>query len=131
MRAVLVGLLMLASTYSVCANDYVVIGDDPGGEVHSFLQKYDRLRAAGTPVILDGECDSACTLVLTLPRGQVCAMPSAVLGFHGGSYIPGGPIDLAMSRKWATLYPPSVRPYFEHRELHYERASKFFRLCHG
>jgi hypothetical protein len=37
----------------------------------------------GDPIIIDGACLSACTLAIALlPRGQVCATPKAVLGFH-------------------------------------------------
>jgi hypothetical protein len=34
-------------------------------------------------IAIDGACLSACTLAIALlPRGQVCATPKAVLGFH-------------------------------------------------
>jgi hypothetical protein len=41
------------------------------------------VRQSGEPVAIDGECYSACTMLLgLLPRDQVCATPNAVLGFH-------------------------------------------------
>jgi hypothetical protein len=47
-------------------------------------------------IIIDGACLSACTLAIgLLPRGQVCATPKAVLGFHA-----------AWRRAVRTAYPP-------------------------
>ena len=59
------------------------ITGDPGGLVIDYVERFEAARASGEPVIIDGACLSACTLAIgILPRGQVCATPNAVLGFH-------------------------------------------------
>jgi hypothetical protein len=58
------------------------IAYDPGGELQSFIAKFDALRLAGAHVIIDGECISACTLVTSLPPSKVCITPRAELAFH-------------------------------------------------
>ena len=130
MRSLIAGLLLLASSAVVCADGAIVIGDDPGGNVQEYLQKYDALRQTHTPVILAGDCVSACSFVLTLPRSQVCALPGSRLGFHGASRTPGGPVDLKASKQIGRLfYPPSVRPYLNTPAVHYEPARRFFGPC--
>ena len=38
----------------------------PGGQVGPFLELFDRVRASGERVVIDGPCLSACTLVLSI-----------------------------------------------------------------
>src|SRR5258708_9013817 len=55
----------------------------PGGEVGSFLDLFERVRASGERVVIDGPCLSACTLVLSaVPNERICVTRRAVLGFH-------------------------------------------------
>ncbi|MEH2480526.1 hypothetical protein V1282_003883 [Nitrobacteraceae bacterium AZCC 2146] len=59
-----------------------------GGPVGPFLYLFERLRASGEPVVIDGPCLSACTLVLSaLPAGRICVTRRAVLGFHAARSI--------------------------------------------
>lgn len=60
----------------------IVIGDDIGGNINDHMKFYGRIRQAGIPVRVEGECNSACTLVMTLPREQACIAKTAVFGFH-------------------------------------------------
>jgi hypothetical protein len=56
---------------------------DFGGYVEEYKAKYQRIRETGERVIIDGICNSACTLVLGIvPLQRVCATPRASLGFH-------------------------------------------------
>lgn len=64
------------------AQKAVIIDDDGGGEVDTYLNWYQRLKASGVPVVLRGICESACGFVLMLPSRQVCVEPTASLGFH-------------------------------------------------
>jgi len=65
------------------ASATVRIISDPGGRVIDYLEWSEAARASGEPIIIDGPCLSACTLAIgMLPRGQGCATPKAVLGFH-------------------------------------------------
>ncbi|MGA7070176.1 hypothetical protein [Bradyrhizobium sp.] len=54
-----------------------------GGQVGPFLDLFERVRASGERVVIDGPCLSACTLVLSMvPRERICMTRRAVLGFH-------------------------------------------------
>ena len=55
----------------------------PGGKVGPFLDLFERVRASGERVVIDGPCLSACTLVLsTVPNNRICVTRRAILGFH-------------------------------------------------
>jgi hypothetical protein len=44
---------------------------------------FERVRASGERVVIDGPCLSACTLVLSaVPNERICVTRRAVLGFH-------------------------------------------------
>ena len=56
---------------------------DHGGYVEEYKSKYKHVRDAGERVIIDGICNSACTLVLGIvPMNKICVTPRASLGFH-------------------------------------------------
>ncbi|MBV9531075.1 MAG: hypothetical protein JO283_08410 [Bradyrhizobium sp.] len=60
---------------------------DLGGFVDDYKAKYKRIRDSGQRVIIDGVCNSACTLVLGIvPMNKICATPRASLGFHQAYY---------------------------------------------
>jgi hypothetical protein len=59
-----------------------------GGEVGSFLTLFERVRASGERVVIDGPCLSACTLVLDLvPGDRICVTRRAILGFHAARSV--------------------------------------------
>src|SRR6266567_8740445 len=59
-----------------------------GGQVGPFLDLFERVRASGERVVIDGPCLSACTLVLAMvPADRVCFTRRAVLGFHAARSI--------------------------------------------
>ncbi len=60
----------------------VRITRDFGGYVEEYKARYQRIAETGERVIIDGICNSACTLVLGIvPLQRVCATPRASLGF--------------------------------------------------
>lgn len=64
------------------AADYRVTRDH-GGLVEQYKTKYARIRDRGQRVIIDGICNSACTMVLGIvPLNRICVTPRASLGFH-------------------------------------------------
>ena len=73
--------IMLAG---VRAGDAAVrIGQDRGGRIGAYVDKYHGLRGSGEMVIIDGVCLSACTIVLgSVPRDKICVTSRAKLGFH-------------------------------------------------
>ena len=80
MRGLALILLVLSSIPAVA--DYRITRDH-GGLVDEYKAKYARLRDTGERVIIDGICNSACTLVLGIvPLRRICVTPRASLGFH-------------------------------------------------
>lgn len=112
----------------------VYINNDVGGDVNQFIAKYDSLRAVGTRVVLSGYCNSACTMVLSLPRNQVCVQPGAVLGFHAAFlHLEAPEITRQGTALMATHWTPAVRRWFYSKplslELRMRKASDFFPPC--
>jgi hypothetical protein len=84
MRALAAILLVLTTT--AASADYRITRDH-GGLVDEYKAKYARLRDSGERIIIDGICNSACTLVLGIvPMNRVCVTPRASLGFHQAYY---------------------------------------------
>jgi hypothetical protein len=81
MTGLLAMVLLLAG---VSASQAVVrIGEDRGGRIGTYLDKYEAMRSAGQSVIIDGLCASACTIVLgQIPHDKICVTSHATLGFH-------------------------------------------------
>jgi hypothetical protein len=60
---------------------------DHGGYVTEYKAKYERIRARHERVIIDGICNSACTMVFGIvPMNKICVTPRASLGFHQAYY---------------------------------------------
>jgi len=89
------------------------ISEDRGGQIGQYLQAFATLRSSGESVVIDGNCLSACTLVLGLvPRDRICATEHARFGFHA-AWMPdrdGRPVTspLGTQALW-NIYPASVR----------------------
>jgi hypothetical protein len=89
------------------------IAEDRGGQIGHYLQAFAMLRSSGENVVVDGNCLSACTLVLgVIPRSHICATDRARFGFHA-AWMPdadGRPVTSPMGTEalWK-VYPSSVR----------------------
>jgi len=95
------------------ASATVRIVEDHGGEVGKYLHAFAKVRSTGERVIVDGDCLSACTMVLGLvPSKQICVTPRARFGFHAGSMLNSNgrlvASVLATEVLWG-IYPASVR----------------------
>jgi len=111
------GLLLLLATLFVSATTPALatmrISEDRGGQIGHYLQTFAMLRSTGERVVVDGNCLSACTLVLgVIPRGRICATTRARFGFHA-AWMPdaeGRPVTSPMGTQalWK-VYPSSVR----------------------
>jgi hypothetical protein len=74
--------ILLAVWTSAAHADYVITRDH-GGLVDEYKAKYAKVRDSGERVIINGICNSACTLVLGIvPLNRICVTPKASLGFH-------------------------------------------------
>lgn len=114
-RGLLLGMAVLAASTSVMtsASATMRIAEDRGGQIGHYLQAFATLRSSGEKVVIDGNCLSACTLVLGLiPKSRVCATPRARFGFHA-AWMPdvdGRPVTSPMGTEalW-NIYPSSVK----------------------
>lgn len=105
----LAGALALACLSSD-ARAVVTIGDDPGGVLGTFIQKYEMLAETGQRVEIDGACMSACTLILGIvPRDRICVRPGASMQFHSAAFTPGGKYAAAGTALMRSYYAADVR----------------------
>jgi hypothetical protein len=108
---VLCAALLAASVTSASAE--MRIAEDRGGQIGHYLQTFAMLRSSGERIVIDGNCLSACTLVLgVIPHSQLCATERARFGFHA-AWMPdsnGRPVTSTMgTRALWNIYPASVR----------------------
>jgi hypothetical protein len=111
-RSLIAGAIFLVCGVS-SASATMLISEDRGGQIGHYLQAFAALRSSGENVVIDGNCFSACTLVLGLvPRERICATNRARLGFHA-AWMPdetGRPVTspLGTQALW-NIYPNKVR----------------------
>jgi hypothetical protein len=83
--------LMMVVVLLACvtsAHAEIRILSSPGGEVGTFVELFEEVRASGERVVIDGPCLSACTLVLSMvPNDRICVTRRAVLGFHAARSV--------------------------------------------
>jgi hypothetical protein len=78
----LLAAALLVATVTV-THATVRISGDRGGQIGSYVSRFEHLRSSGESVIIDGLCASACTIVLgAVPHHKICVTPRATLGFH-------------------------------------------------
>jgi len=88
---------------------------DHGGLVDEYKAKYAELRDRGERVVIDGICNSACTLVLGIvPLNRICVTPRARLGFHQAYYDKRWTFGLRVTSSsgtddMMTVYPVGVQ----------------------
>jgi hypothetical protein len=112
-------ILFLLALWTTGASADYRITRDHGGLVEEYKAKYAKIRDSGARVIIDGICNSACTVVLGIvPLNRICVTPRASLGFHE-AYIDksftfgvrvtsyGGTADLV------SYYPQSVKDWIQ------------------
>jgi hypothetical protein len=117
-RLVLLALLVFASPSAYA--DYRITRDF-GGLVENYKAKYKKLRDRGERVVIDGICNSACTLVLGIvPPNKVCVTPRAVLGFHAAYFDKAYTFGIKVTSYAGTAdlishYPPSVKDWISRK----------------
>jgi hypothetical protein len=93
------------------------IARDFGGFVEEYKAKYATVRDRGERVVIDGICNSACTLVLGIvPLNRICAQPRANLGFNQAYYFKSWTAGLRVTSVAGTdelmsYYPPAVKTW--------------------
>lgn len=111
----LAGALILSACLP--AKAVVVIQEDNGGAIVQYIKKYSDIRDSGERVIVDGNCQSACTLFLSvLPKEQYCLTDRALLGFHTASLrekSKDGKVKVSYASEFSAMmyfsYPGEIR----------------------
>ena len=113
-RGLVLGAAALALSVT-SATATMRIADDRGGQIGRYLEAFSTVRSSGERVVVDGNCLSACTLVLGLvPHERICATRRARFGFHA-AWMPdrdGRPVTSPFGTQalW-NIYPASVRQW--------------------
>ena len=108
---------LLACALSTPAFADYRITRDVGGRVDIYKARYAKLRDSGERVIIDGICNSSCTLVLGIvPLNRICATPRASLGFHQAYYDKRWTAGLRVTSVAGTdelmsYYPPAAKAW--------------------
>jgi hypothetical protein len=117
-RTILLAALLAAAGLVPVRAEVRILGS-PGGQVGPFLDLFERVRASGEIVVIDGPCLSACTLVLSVvPNDRICVTRRAVLGFHAARSIDRrGRLYAEPEASEAVLeaYPGPVRSWIRRR----------------
>jgi hypothetical protein len=115
----LVSILIVLASLPAQA-DYRITRDF-GGLVDQYKAKYTQIRDRGERVIIDGICNSACTLVLGIvPLKRICVTPRASLGFHAAYFDRSWTFGLKVTSNSGTAdlmsyYPTSVRDWIRRK----------------
>jgi hypothetical protein len=93
----------------------VRIHSDPGGRIDQYIDRYNQIRLSGQHVVVDGTCNSACTLLLgSVPRDKICFTEQASLGFHSAWQFDDAGRPVA-SPSWTRVlwrnYPRPIRTW--------------------
>jgi len=127
------GELQATGAYASIDPGIYNVGNDQGGVVVDYIVKREILRNDGLTVRFNGECNSACTLYITLPS---CVTKGAVFGFHA----PFGPDQVEVRDMKEFIwreYPQWVRQYINRHGgfnekliiMPYSYASRFLPTC--
>jgi hypothetical protein len=102
----LVALLLAGVNASHAA---IRVADDRGGRIGNYLDRYEAIRTSGETVIIDGQCLSACTMVLgAVSHDRICVTSQASLGLHTAY----APVALASTdRCQASFWRQRQRPH--------------------
>jgi hypothetical protein len=93
---------------------------DYGGLVEQYKTKFAKIRDQKERVIIDGVCNSACTLVLGIvPLNRICVTPKASLGFHQAYYDKSLTMGVKVTSYAGTAdlvsyYPSTVKEWIDH-----------------
>jgi hypothetical protein len=97
----------------------VRIGEDRGGRIGTYVDRYQEVRSSGEMVIIDGLCASACTIVLgAIPHDKICVTSHASLGFHAAWDMDEEGRAIAnpeATHMLYSMYPPQVKKWINQR----------------
>lgn len=85
----------------------IVIQNNHGGNVVQMMAYRSQLASSGRPVEIRGKCNSACTMLTTLPNA--CLAPDATIGFHAPRIPNTQIIPPIVDQMMATTYRNGIR----------------------
>jgi hypothetical protein len=108
----------------------------PGGRIIDFALQAAQYRESHRHLRFAGQCDSACTLFLALPRNQMCVSPGAYFRFHA-PYSANQRAAFKAKEYLLRKYPGWVRSFIAQRggltsnliTMDYAVASKYIPVC--
>ena len=111
-----------------------VITFSAGGNVLGFREQGQELAAHSTPVIVDGPCLSACTLLVDEARSNVCITDRAVFGYHQSYADRGGersytPLEYKTPGLDAYLEGHGGEPQGRFLMVPFAQAKAFYQPC--
>ncbi|WP_460273033.1 hypothetical protein [Celeribacter sp. ULVN23_4] len=113
---VLAALLMGQGAFAGQTSRVIEVRNDPGGVLAERVREIERMRASGLQVrIVDGYCNSACTMYLGVPNS--CISKNVSFGFHGpmsqfyGMALPPDDFEY-WSGVMASYYPRAIQDWF-------------------
>ncbi|MEX0346892.1 MAG: hypothetical protein AB3N20_18360 [Rhizobiaceae bacterium] len=114
----------------------VTIRNDRGGQLFQYAKRIKRASDRGDLVRVAGNCDSACTMFLALPKKQLCLTPRAQFRFHR-PYGASQKSNQAASRFMMRTYPHWVRRWIvangglssSLKTMKYSYASRYLKTC--
>src|SRR5712671_2053046 len=115
------GLLAAVRLVAAMGTSHAVvrIGQDRGGRIGAYVDKYQGLRSSGEMVIIDGSCVSACPIVLgSVPHDRICVTSRANLGFHAAWDLGSNGRKITnpeATQELYSMYPFEVRRWIDQR----------------
>lgn len=119
-----------------CGRPCVITGST-GGSIVKFRVQGLALQAHQVPVIVDGFCASACTLLIDEDRANVCITTSVLLAYHQANYKDERGVVHYQSLSYET---PGLNAYLASRGglpkqdvllVTFEQAKQFYQPCKG
>lgn len=101
-------IILLSLIFATVAHAETRIIWDMGGPIAIYQ---DRVARAPGPIIIDGPCNSACTLFLSRP--DICVTPRASFGFHTIRIPATGQELLGYSAILMKAYPPKIKKWLK------------------
>ena len=119
------------------------IRHDTGGDLRLYQIKARVARELNLNVVIDGLCASACTVLIQLPRAQICATRRAELRFHRVRLAKpvrnGAALLRHANQELMRSYPPGIRNWINRRGGLTDRSlrmkptevARYIRTCSG
>jgi len=108
---------------------FVVINDDPGGDLSSYWDIFRFYAHQNTTVEVRGDCTSACTLIVgAIDKSKICFGSNGKLHFHQASSALDDSISPETTQWMFDNYPSDIQNWIGHAE---DLPAEGFRTLHA